>query len=432
MTLDEDVARQRPHSRPVSEIDKDALRERVGRVESGEMSLADVRCVVYAHYVDAVTLEDVRVSAEDLEEGVRALLRLLPERDTSNGLLLAHRVAASGGLHNVAFNDETGLSGWALCGLNLLRDVAPHRLSTIAKSTDDPGHLLEMFVYDHLVPPPHDIAIMDALLECGDPFGVAIVAEKYRQWLEFFVNGDRPFDLQHLLSVRREGAIVVLAKLIARLIRQFTFPPDEGRTSRLIAVSKEVASVCRSLLVAPSDVRVLARASKGILADVLALVFQWTTLDEFQEKAVDELRRCAFEYFLEVFRSNLRVSVGPNAPGSILIGEHLVQPLVAIMQRVGLSPDTFEDLYDGLACDVLSEMTRPELWRADRPRAVLFIAVGALISRRLNNDENNNELLDAVKRTACHAASQPSYGGPLLKHCVAEVTEALGTAPPLS
>src|SRR5579872_2122188 len=97
-----------------------------------------------------------------------------------------------------------------------------------------------------------------------------------------------------------------------------------------------------------------------------------------------------------------------------------------MMRNLSLTSDRFGWLCDGLASAALSEMTRHRPWHVDRARAIPLIAIGALNAHRQNGDA-----LIALRRPADHARSQRSRGQPLLRACIDEVTDALGSVPPL-
>jgi hypothetical protein len=178
----------------------------------------------------------------------------------------------------------------------------------------------------------------------------------------------------------------------------------EVQRQRLQELAGEVTAIGKRLLTTGSDiVEVTHRVGARRELQVLAFISQWGEDVDFAEDALSELRARALTLFRTEFASSMKLREDTVLRDAFL-PDWVVDPLIQLLGPIGIDPEEFRSLFNGLAADRLSRMTAYGAWLHDRPRSIALLIVGGVVAHRRGDEV----LLTAVREAASVAGSQPS------------------------
>ena len=336
------------------------------------------------------------------------------------------RAFAEGSFHSLGWNRPPEV-GWAMACVAMAASNSPEAVIASTGSPVDRAHIIDAFLLGGYFPEPHMTNAFEGLLRSSSPLSVLCAAELIWRALSSASAAMADQRLSSLASADENSAVVafagVLDHLIVRGLQRRSgaledLDVDEATAERFLQAGAEIIK-------RPADIRRIAQHSGRREIYVLGSLASWWQDVPLRRAANDELKRCGFSLYTELFRETL--GDGDDLD-DVHVSYSMIEPLVAILSEMEFSVDQFTERFDRLACDRISRDTRFGTWLRDRTRALLLL----IVCGRVAQCRGDEDLLRAVRDRAEWITTQPRADQPFEYAPVEELEAQLGLPLPRS
>ena len=383
------------------------------------------RVAAFAQY--AGLTEEVRpiVLRANLEEVLKLELTAQRARQYNDPERFADAISNGGtemGIVKVLNDPEVG---WALAVLALVDEFEPSVLARLVASKDDPAQLIPMYLIIRGVDIDDQGLVLQRLLGANDQFTLACAEVLLMDWIRNDILGGRRTPADRLTAVAaapKPRALSLFGALLDDLSRWFDHVRlDEDSASRAKLWQEKIDLTGRAIIVQPNDVDRVLKAAGRRDVQALAAMAHWQSDPNFPSRLGERIAGHARALFLREFGSAMKLNASEHLY-DVAHPEWVTASLIEALTHAGLSIEDFQAAYAGLASDAFSRMTRFAVWLRDRPKAICLLAVAGYVAHR----RSDKELLEAVKRAAIHAESQPAHNSVYDDEAIASINEQLG------
>ena len=321
-------------------------------------------------------------------------------------------------------------AGWALAVVSAVELADFEALISSVGAQEDVMQLIPLYFFVTIVPFTFRLSLTKKFLSLSDAFFRDVFISLLCRWSEDAVAlEDHP--ITAIIS-EIEGSpthrVIAIGALFDYIFRRFAYArlPDDQQ-ARLDQVWEQINNAGKRVVEKAADLdAVLSQAGTRDL-DVLAAMSRWRSGDEVEPELGRRMGKRAADFLRRSFASAMYEPEGEGPAAAF--SERIINPLIEALKHDGITVDQFRTLYERLASDAFSRMTRYATWINDRKRGVVLIVIAGMVARERSDDA----LLAAVEQAAAEMLSQPEgFLRVLTPESAKKVEDRLGFPIPLA
>lgn len=297
--------------------------------------------------------------------------------------------------------------GWAIAVLTVAEAADFGAIVGSLAPEDDPVRIASYFIATPRFIPPQDRRTLIAkLLTLGDPISLEVAIAVFSWWIEAGVErGD--MDLKGVFTEIKQhslGGSVLLGSVLCSTQRYQSPPFPREVADRAAEIERLIEEAGKSVFANRATVNKALKVEGIRYLDVLAAMSRWRSDPNFASAAGSKaLRYTVAQHLQDAFstRQNLTIDGGAMRPH---LSKWSIEPLVQIALHDGIEVDVFQNYFDALATDSLSQLTRHRTFLEDRQRGIVLLAVAGLVAY----ERSDAPLLEAVRNAANRLSQQPA------------------------
>jgi hypothetical protein len=317
---------------------------------------------------------------------------------------------ASRYLTDISLAKELGIPdlGWTVAVLSVAAEADFDAVVECLEPQHDPIRIASYFLVARPFLPPREWrSVIRKLIALDDELSREIVIELLSGWIELTVTQGGVEEVTKLLdelgTSKSQGPVILGALLeTAQRFQLGKFPTEIA--DRAVLIQESIDAVGKKLVIDGKAVKAILKHAGIRDLNVLAAMSRWRQDPQFTQTASRALGRTAKEILDKRFGTRMRLSEDEAARLFGVGGAWSIEPLVQVLAHDGIDIVVFQGYFDTLATDQLSKMTRYRTFLEDRQRAILLLAVTALVAQQ----RGDQQLLNAVKEAANRLQLQPA------------------------
>lgn len=297
--------------------------------------------------------------------------------------------------------------GWVVAILSVATEADFDAVLDCLKTKRDHHRIVSYFlVAQPVLPPPKWQKTIQEFLSMGDELSREVIIELLTRWMEITVSQggvERVIAILADLEKNRTLGPVILGALLESSQRLRRGRSTQEVADRATSLQDAIETAGKKLVIDRKAVSAILKQAGIRDLNVLATMSQWRQAPDIAQAASKAMGSKAEEILDKRFGTHLRMSEEQAALTSTFSGVWSIEPLAQVLAHDGIDTGVFNSYFDGLATDQLSQMTRHRTFLEDRQRAILLVAVGALVA----NERGDQALLQAAQDAATKLRSQP-------------------------